>query len=191
MYDPAQIAAAVASAGPMPQEIPRGPRASPDRVQAAHDRQELNYQRALNEQLMVEMARARAMEIPPLAPPFVPPPPVMESRYVNSHEHLTDEPVFAWEIQSGRVTKGGRRTRYSIALFADGCVSCDCPEWANNLNCKHITSLSDEVSETYAEYLRGKDVKPPAATVADDTPPSRQEDGKPLPTHVYGRVLDI
>lgn len=168
---------------------------------------------------------ARAMQVPaeflgmPQAPrtplPPVPPAVVAETGpaqenpyeweggtvelYDESHAHQQEEPIYSWEVMSDRVSKAGRRARYTLVLYKDGCASCDCPGWINKRSgkprgCKHIDRLAAEIQETHRRYLRGETLElletPSASGPVPQSSP-RREDGTPQPIRRYGRVVDV
>jgi len=112
--------------------------------------------------------------------------------YEESHAHQQEDPIYSWEVLSSRISKAGRRAKYTLVLYADGCASCDCPGWINKRTgktrgCKHIDAIAMEIKETYRRHLRGEVLEVIEAT------PVLSAEGKTTATtsHRYCRVVDL
>ena len=123
-----------------------------------------------------------------------------------------DGVIFSWEFKSSRVT-AGRSPKYTILLFKDKLLSCDCPGWtfqrrdtAGNLkprSCKHLFQVEDEAKILHKKWKNGEalptmEVEPAApqaaapASIAKPVPASAVEKAMQNPNSRirYGRVID-
>jgi hypothetical protein len=86
----------------------------------------------------------------------------------DTHGHNPDAaegPVFSWALKSSRVVAGQSPT-YTVLLYRDGCMSCDCPSWLYQLKkdangdkrvrtCKHTEGINpEEIAEALSREGR-------------------------------------
>ena len=121
--------------------------------------------------------------------------------YVEGHGHSKEEPIFTHPMQSARVPKFGKPTVYTICLYDDGCLTCNCPAWTmwaakkKNMprDCKHVLTLAKPLKEIHAKYKNGEDLSQFVYDAEDAAkiPPLVVHANKPIVDegHVFGRVV--
>lgn len=70
--------------------------------------------------------------------------------------------IYGWPVTSSQ-EREGRVAKYTVWLYDDGSLSCDCPGWIfhrkkNDGMCKHTRSVKDEAKDLLARHKRGEEL---------------------------------
>ena len=112
----------------------------------------------------------------------------------EEHSHANEEALFIWQVRSSRVSKSGKSPLYTVSLYKDGCISCDCPGWmfkrtGKPRGCKHTISLEEEAKQYLKMHKKGE--KLPELILPESVSSSPLSKKEEVSTIQYGRVLQF
>ena len=100
--------------------------------------------------------------------------------------------IYAWPVVSSRESEEGLRAKYTVFLYEDASLACDCPGWCfhhhKNGGCKHTSQIEDEAQTIFADWKAGKTLPQLIAVSIEGGTSHRVINPIEVP---FGRTLDI